>query len=706
LSLAAGVLPPAHFNSSLLVFLPKGESELDAQEVVRSAKDTRPISLKNSDNKAVTGALVGSFQQFAKEHTHKSQNGFVHKRFFLRNVLDLDSAARLFSMRFLSQETDLEKSPELIPLLAFYDFAAAFPSVAHAWIFLVLEARKFPDWFVNSMRGIYHKAAAFADCGGDLVFLFEFLSGVLQGCPASAFLFNVSLDPFLEALESAFKKSKKAAVVTRACADDIGQAMRKLALLKVSQPVFELARKFAGLSLKPAKCKLIPLVRDFDHAKLLISSWLEQNLPAWKDFEVVPCAVYLGFFLGPRALSKQWEAPFKKFKQRVQAIAHARAPASITAYTYNSKAVPVLSYVAQLLPLPSYALKCERNALHSITHMATNAYTFSDFFGLSQFGAPVFRCIQAQAHAALTRAAIASVPHWPQWKRQLWLAASQSLSLADIAAERHSPTFWDTEAIAVHLSNAYSSFPRSDNFQTAVSTALGTVCNSIVPTDPKDFPPTHKLQAVVYKSILQSAVVSDPSSTILRRVRDLFAPYDTTVAESEIHKAKSLLRRLRKAEALMVLKTWGNSWSTSYRFHEPQLFTCLFGCPSCPDQLAHYVMCPWLFKIVSLLRPETPPNPLERIALENVTIESLKSVACTFAGYHAIKCTPTSLTLAHTSSTDSGAILGTAVSFADAFLAVARDVGLQCQSSRFFEEHFRHFLLSQDASFLTSHEET
>ena len=189
-------------------------------------------------------------------------------------------------------------------------------------------------------------------------------------------------------------------------------------------------------------------------------------------------------------------------------------------------------------------------------------------------------------------------------------------------------------------------------------------------------------------------------------MRDLFAPYDTSSVELEIHSAKSLLRKLRKAEALMVLKTWGNSWSTSYRYHEPKLFPCLFGCPSSPDKLAHYVTCPWLFKIISLIRPDTSSNPLERIAMQNVTIESLKTVACTFAGYHAIKCTPTLLQLAHTACTDSSAHLSTAVSFADAFLAVARDTGLQCQSLRFFKEHFRRFLLSQDALPLTSHEMT
>ena len=91
---------------------------------------------------------------------------------------------------------------------------------------------------------------------------------------------------------------------------------------------------------------------------------------------------------------------------------------------------------------------------------------------------------------------------------------------------------------------------------------------------------------------------------------------------------------------MMILKTWGNSWSTSYRYHEPKLLTCLFGCPDCPDKLAHYVVCPWLFKIVSLIRPDTSSDPLERIALKNTTVESLKAVACICVGYHSIKCIP------------------------------------------------------------------
>ena len=84
----------------------------------------------------------------------------------------------------------------------------------------------------------------------------------------------------------------------------------------------------------------------------------------------------------------------------------------------------------------------------------------------------------------------------------------------------------------------------------------------------------------------------------------------------------------------------------------------------------------------------------------NITDSYMKCVACVFAGYHSIKCTPKHLTLATLSSTDSSAHIGTAVYFAEAFLALARDIGLQCRLSHRLEEHFGRYLLSQDAPFL------
>lgn len=440
---------------------------------------------------------------------------------------------------------------------------------------------------------------------------------------------------------------------------------------------------------------VIAIIRSSKGCKLqsyIISCWLHQNIPQWEKLEITSAAIYLGFFLGPKALQSQWTAPTKKYSARVAEIARSGAPAALAAYAYNSKAVPVLGYVAQLLPPPDNMQKLETNALHALTHMATNAYTYDNFFGMHLFGGPKFRCARALAHSAMVRAAISNAQHWYKWKPQLERAANSSLCLHMAYNERCSPDFWDTDPIAINLSRAYAGSATPEEFSSATSSALRLICNGPPPPDPASFPPTPKIQSIVYDAIMKHALDSDPGPIICRRINDMFAPYDTTMISPEIHNCRALLCRLKKAEALMVLKTWGNAWATSYRFHEPVLLPCLLGCYHGIDKLAHYVVCPWLFKFVSLLRPGTSSNPLDRIAMHNTSLDSVKVVACIFSGYHAIKCTPHLSKIASTSRTDSSALFSTAVSFAEAFLASSHAMCLQCKSLTSFRSNLEEYL--------------
>ena len=59
----------------------------------------------------------------------KLQNGFVKGRNFLNNVVCLDTLARAYAIALGNLST---------PLFLTYDIEAAFPSVAHEWLFAVL----------------------------------------------------------------------------------------------------------------------------------------------------------------------------------------------------------------------------------------------------------------------------------------------------------------------------------------------------------------------------------------------------------------------------------------------------------------------------------------------------------------------------------------------------------------------------------------
>ena len=238
-------------------------------------------------------------------------------------------------------------------------------------------------------------------------------------------------------------EGKKAGIV-RACADDIGVALRALRFLKLLFPIFQSAQSIAGLNLKPSKCNIIVLVQLSDDLYNQIKGWLAVNLPSWVSFQVCSTAKYLGFFLGPEAGAHNWAGPLRKFRDRVAAIRASDAPVSIAVYTYNIRAVPVTSYVSQLIPLPKEAAALERTSMHTVLRLPQQTFHHSDFFNLSEFGIKDLRSLTVACKSALFRCAACTVTHWPHWKTQLQTTAAETLPLSHLHDGSLSPPFWDS----------------------------------------------------------------------------------------------------------------------------------------------------------------------------------------------------------------------------------------------------------------------
>ena len=88
---------------------------------------------------------------------------------------------------------------------------------------------------------------------------------------------------------------------------------------------------------------------------------------------------------------------------------------------------------------------------------------------------------------------------------------------------------------------------------------------------------------------------------------------------------------------MRVLKTWVNGWATMYRYHEPTLYPCLFGCHAKPDDLNHYVQCPHLYALSKFVRGHASDDPLIRLGLVHPSADVFKHMVCVFAGYHAMR---------------------------------------------------------------------
>ena len=71
----------------------------------------------------------------------------------LDNIIDIDGAGRAYG-------TPPACATPGTPLIALFDFAAAFPSVAHAWIWEALDALKLPPGLVALLQAVYEANVA------------------------------------------------------------------------------------------------------------------------------------------------------------------------------------------------------------------------------------------------------------------------------------------------------------------------------------------------------------------------------------------------------------------------------------------------------------------------------------------------------------------------------------------------------------------
>ena len=83
------------------------------------------------------------------------------------------------------------------------DFAAAYPSVNHSWIFHVVEKAELPEFICRFLRRIYCESTTHVEFAGMTRGQFLMVRGVRQGCPANGFLFAMAFDPIFRWLQDA-----------------------------------------------------------------------------------------------------------------------------------------------------------------------------------------------------------------------------------------------------------------------------------------------------------------------------------------------------------------------------------------------------------------------------------------------------------------------------------------------------------------------
>ena len=140
------------------------------------------------------------------------------------------------------------------------DFAAAYPSVNHSWIFSVLENTGLPGFLCRFLRSVYSDSTTHVEFAGANRGQFLVARGVRQCCPASGFLFAMAFDPIFRLLqEAAIPRNPDNLNFLQpaqyAYADDFAVAASSFrGLMFAMAPAFRSVDYIAGLNLNYRKC--------------------------------------------------------------------------------------------------------------------------------------------------------------------------------------------------------------------------------------------------------------------------------------------------------------------------------------------------------------------------------------------------------------------------------------------------------------------
>jgi endonuclease/exonuclease/phosphatase family metal-dependent hydrolase len=388
-----GATLPDDFNAAHMVFLPKGEFDGDAHGIARLPESTRPLTLSNAVAKVIAAALNASLSQLAARTVSARQRGFVRGRNLLDNVIETEAAATHFAQYYGDSSG-----------IALLDLAAAFPSLAHDWIFAVLRKMGVPRFFRRALAKLYRKVDITLLFGGMVAAGFAATSGIKQGCPASGSLFALALDPFLRLL---CLRLPGPISIASAFADDIAVVTREfLQGLAALAALFTLLERATAMKLNPTKCVLIPLGRQTPEE---IKKHIVDRIPALCGALVQWHGRYLGFMVGPAADQTRWDTAAAKYWQRSMASRDVGGGFFHNVLHYSIYGTSVLGYMMQYASLPKMVLQMETRILQYLTHGPWNAIPSAALMSLCDLGFPKEPASLAITNrAAMLRAATAS----------------------------------------------------------------------------------------------------------------------------------------------------------------------------------------------------------------------------------------------------------------------------------------------------------
>ena len=582
------------FNSASMVFIPKKTAHEANGIRYHLPGEVRPLSLMNTDNRLMANAYRLRVEPLLDKIVSPAQRGFLPGRSMLQNVVEIDSDMRAASLQAEQ------------PGAVFFDFAAAFPSLAHDFMEDVLEFLELPLPFRLFVSNLYFGNGCKISAGGELHEGFSIRSGIRQGCPLSPVLFALCGDLLLRRLQGSLPGD-----MLRAYADDLALVSRDVFLsARCFVPLFSDFAVISGLSLNLGKTVFAPLG---DTSVDNVRRQLEERFTGWGAACVRDWAEYLGFVLGPGGRSRCWQKALDKYTSRADLWAQLGLGLHYTTVAYNVYVASLLTFLLQLEVLPEDWEHTEAAALRRLVPGPAHWVLPADLRALRRhYGMP-------QEFADMNEVSLAArfrVAH-----REA--AASGGLAVAS-AVRRLDRSIADTDffwryvrwcswfqgAYVRNLSAAVSTFQRAGITIQTVEADLGA--DAPLPrTRGQARRLAHGVQRAARAAWCRT-LRSHPETRLrakLARWRLPIYPRLRAIRGSAV--LQRLARLVPPRVVAAVLRTWFNGWCTAHRFQAHG--RCLFGCSMGQDSVDHYMGCLMLHRHGQLrLRLRAAPTFEER----------------------------------------------------------------------------------------------
>jgi hypothetical protein len=557
----SGEVLPADFNECLLVFIPKGDEAGDHGTVARAPGLTRPISLSNTASKFFALAINRPLAQVAQVTVHPRQRGFVGGRSITDNVIEIEGFAQSYAI------ADAED-----PAILLFDIRAAFPSLAHVWLWVVLIRMGIPKEFIAAIQALYHGGLARVVLMGARWGGFPILSGIRQGCPASGSLFALAIDPCIRYLMACLGPRG----LLTAYADDIAAAVKELfEALRILDAAFKVVGLCSALELHPGKVVIIPL---WKYVEAEVRAAVAIAAPRLQGALIQNYGKLLGILIGPGAAPRQWFAVREELRSRSRFLASLGMAWSGTLPLYRSHVLPVASHVAQLCHIPKELFRTEASCLAVILKVPYRAVPIGLLrsgrsFGLS-YDLPDLRTlgIAATYRAAENSGVLVAV-------------------FAEHARARRSRNFnispylkgWTHAGVVGHLRET----------QLKVNASLG-------------LPPLggRGLQARITKELRKEFNLDLIDATLAKRTTAMTGVPISMMAIGTLRgRLVSLRSSVSQVVQSSVVRSICNAWTTTGRFSGPRS-PCPFGCRTARgDRWAHFPHCTALRRMWAVTCP-------------------------------------------------------------------------------------------------------